>query len=263
MLSDLHWAARTAEDLNDLAQSDAIVLLPVSSTEQHGPHLPTGCDTILTEAVAGWVARLVAPHRPILIAPTVWIGLAQHHIAFGGSFSVSMATYHALLRDIVTSIKVAGFRKVLLVNGHGGNISALHVLTDVLTQETGLAVASTTYTLLPNQQRALEAILEDQLVLQHACEAETSMMMAVQPDLVRTERLGEAFQPGYRKGDASPLSDPLLLWTSFKDFCPSGVRGDARRASTEKGERILEVAAELLAAKLIAGEPWNRQGGSA
>lgn len=263
MLSDLHWAARTAEDLNDLARRDAIVVLPLSSTEQHGPHLPTGCDTILTEAVVERMARLVSPHRPILIAPTVWIGLAQHHIAFGGSFSVSMATYHALLRDIVTSIRVAGFRKLLFVNGHGGNISALHVLTDALTQETGLAVASTTYTLLPNQQSALEAILEDQLILQHACEAETSMMMAARPDLVRVDRLGEAFQPGYSKGDASPLSDPLLLWNSFKDFCPSGVRGDARRASVEKGERILAIAAELLATKLIAGEPWNRQVGAA
>lgn len=263
MLSDLHWAARTAEDLNDLARRDAIVVLPLSSTEQHGPHLPTGCDTILTEAIAERMAHRVLPHRPIIIAPTVWIGLAQHHLAFGGSFSLSMATYHALLRDIVASIKAAGFRKVLLVNGHGGNIAALQVLTDALTQETGLAVASTTYTLLPNQQRALETILEDQLILQHACEAETSMMMVARPDLVRTERLGEAFQPGYGKGDASPLSDPLLLWTSFKDFCPSGVRGDARRASAEKGERILAVAAELLADRLIAGEPWNRLGGSA
>lgn len=124
-------------------------------------------------------------------------------------------------------------------------------------------MASTTYTLLPSQQSALEAVLEDQLILQHACEAETSMMMAVRPDLVRADRLGEAFQPGYSKGDVSPLNDPLLLWTSFKDFCPSGVRGDARRASAKKGERIRTIAAELLAAKLIAGEPWSRQGEAA
>lgn len=256
--AEIEWSRMTAAEVNALAKQDAIVLLPVASTEQHGPHLPTGCDTILTSEIVLRTARLVQEERPVIVAPAVWTGLAQHHVAFGGTFTISFATYHALLRDIVQSIRDVGFSKLLIVNGHGGNIAALSVLTEELTRETGLRVATTTYPVLPQQSGDYDGILEDQPYLQHACEAETSMLMALGQGYVREDKLKDAYQEGYQKGDSSPLSHPILLWSSFKDFTASGVRGDARRASVEKGEKYLDATCGRLAAALLAGEPWDR-----
>ena len=89
--------------------------------------------------------------------------------------------------------------------------------------------------------------------MRHACEAETSMMLAIAADCVRSDRIGEAFGPM----TPTPTANPLLVWTSFKEVSPSGVMGDARRASADKGEKLLDIAARLLADKLIAGEPWR------
>jgi creatinine amidohydrolase len=91
--------------------------------------------------------------------------------------------------------------------------------------------------------------------VRHACEAETSMMLAAFPDCVRKDKIGEAFGP---MGNATLGVAPAInLWRSFKELTPSGVLGDARKATAEKGEKLFDIAAELLAAKLIVGEPWN------
>lgn len=260
----VEWSRMTAAEINALAAEDAIVLLPVASTEQHGPHLATGCDAILAQEVVRRTAVRVAETRPILCAPVVWTGLAQHHLSLGGTFTISLATYHALLRDIVLSIKGAGFTKVLIVNAHGGNVAALHILTDELTRETGLAIAATTYPRLATEAGDFGEILEDQHSMHHACEAETSMMMALDAatnqELVREDKLRDAYQDGYKKDGFAPSAAPsppaLLVWRSFQDITASGVRGDARRASAEKGERIFKAVSERLAEQLIAGAPW-------
>lgn len=120
-MAEIDWNRLTAEALRSLAARDAIVLLPAASTEQHGPHLPTGVDDMLVTEVCRRTARLVE-EIPVVVAPTVWCGLADHHVALGGTFTITLATYHALLRDLCRSILGAGFRRIVLVNGHGGNI---------------------------------------------------------------------------------------------------------------------------------------------
>jgi creatinine amidohydrolase len=249
------WNELPARMLNDLAARDAIVLLPVASTEQHGPHLATGVDAVLCWEVCRRTAELVAAKRPIVVAPTVWMGLAEHHVAFGGTFTLSVATWHALLRDLCRSILDAGFNKILIVNGHGGNMSALNALTVELTRELEAPIATTSYWSLAHEAGAFKPILQDQEGVQHACEAETSMMMAAAPDLVFTAELAKAVGPQSSMGSA--LNRPINLWKSFKDQTPTGVLGDARRATAEKGEKLIETAARLMAERLIAGEPWG------
>jgi creatinine amidohydrolase len=183
------------------------------------------------------------------------MGLAEHHVAFGGTFSVSLPTYHSLLRDLCGSILRAGFKRILIVNSHGGNVAALSALTTDLTRELGAPIATTTLYGLAHESGAYAEILEDQKGVRHACEAETSMMLAAFADCVRTGRIPEAFGP--TAGRELGVAPSLNLWRSFKDLTPSGVMGDARKASVEKGERLLNVAAELLAARLVAGEPWG------
>jgi creatinine amidohydrolase len=253
-MDEVLWNRMTAAELRGAANQGAIVLLPVASTEQHGPHLATGVDTFLGGEVCRRTAELVAKQRPILVAPTVWMGLAEHHIAYGGTFSISLPTYHSLLRDLCDAIVRAGFKKILIVNSHGGNTAALAALATDLTRELKTPIATTSVYALPHKHESFASVLEDQKGVRHACEAETSMMMAAFSDCVRKDKLPEAYGP---KDVDSPTSQPLLIWKSFKEVTPSGVMGDARRANAEKGETLLTIAAKLLADELIAGAPWE------
>jgi len=252
-MGEVFWNRMQAADLVRLAERDAIVLLPVAAVEQHGPHLPTGTDTFLCEEACRRTAELVQETRPIVVAPTVWMGLSEHHVAFGGTFTVSLATWHAILHDLCLAIGRAGFKWIVIVNGHGGNISALNALTVDLTRQTGIAVASTTYVNFADED--IPMILEDQQNVQHACEAETSMIMAVRPELVNSSQIANAFGP--QATQAAVLSQPLHIWKSLKEMTPNGVFGDARRASPAKGEQLMSAVARKFADRLLAGEPWS------
>ena len=247
-MAETDWSRLTAEALRSLAERDAVILLPVASTEQHGPHLPTGVDDILVPAVCRRTAQLM----PADVAPTVWCGLADHHLAFGGTFTLSLSTYHALLRDLCRSILGAGFRRVVIVNGHGGNIQGLAAIAVELTRELAAPIATATYFMEGAGEAA--QILEDQDAVMHACEAETSMMMAVAPDLVQASRLPDAHGPAFRM--VLSLLPTLKRFTAFDHLTPSGVAGDARRATAAKGEALLDACARSLARRLGAGEPW-------
>jgi creatinine amidohydrolase len=252
---EIEWGRLSAEALRRQAELGALVILPVASTEQHGPHLATFVDTILSGEVAKRAARLmIAQNQPVVVAPTVWCGLAEHHMPFGGTFTLGFATYQALLRDLCSSILRDGFRRILILNGHGGNISGLNVIVGELTQELNAPIMATTY--WTHAEGAYKDILEDQLSVHHACEAETSAMMAVAPELVDVSRLADAVGPVPTK-PGSVLNQPLNRWRSFKEITASGVVGDARKASKEKGERLLDAAAKALADRLLAGEPWT------
>lgn len=250
---EVAWNRLSAEALRELARRDAVVLLPIGSTEQHGPHLPTGVDDLLVTAVCQRVAEALAPDVPAVVAPTVWCGLADHHVGFGGTFTLSLATFQALLRDLCRSVVGAGFRRIVLVNGHGGNINGLAALAVELTREFGAAVATATYFM--EGADAAAAVLEDQSGVMHAGEAETSMMMALAPDLVDASRLAEAHGPAFDV--AASLLPTLKRVRAWPEVSPGGVAGDARRASAQKGEALLAAYADALAVRLRAGEPWT------
>ncbi len=250
---ETEWARLSAEALRQRAAENALVILPVASTEQHGPHLATGVDTILCGEIARRAARLIAGREPVVVTPTLWCGLAEHHMDFGGTFTLSLPTYHAVLRDLCGSLVRHGFKRIVILNGHGGNIDALKVIVGELAQALGVPIATATYWVLAEPQ--FKALLEDQANVLHACEAETSMMMAAAPDLVDASRLAQAHGPQPR-APGPILNRPLYRARAFKEITASGVLGDARRAGAEKGEKLLAAAAQALAEKLLAGEPW-------
>ncbi|MFC3229642.1 creatininase family protein [Marinibaculum pumilum] len=251
---EIFWNRLTAPELRLLAEEDAIVLLPVGSTEQHGPHLPTGVDHFLATEVCRRAALTVGTERPAVVAPGLWCGLADHHLAFGGTFTLSLGTYHAVLRDLCRSILGAGFSRLVIVNGHGGNVMGLAAIATELTRELQAPIATTSYFLEAGGGAA--RIMQDQDDLMHAGEGETAMIMAIAPDLVRGDRLAEAHGP--RLDLARMLRPALGRVQGFDAFTTSGVAGDARRATAEKGEALLELYAGALARRLLAGEPWGR-----
>ncbi len=240
------WKERSAEDIRALAEAGATVVLPVASMEQHGPHLPVGVDTILCEAVCRRAAEMVGGGR-VLVAPTLWCGMAEHHMDLGGTFTFDIPTYRAVLLAFLTSIERNGFKRVAIVNGHGGNVSALNAFLPDFRRETGLDIRATTYFMLAAE--AIRPLLDRQQGVIHACEVETSMMMAVAGDTVKSERLQEAVGPLF--------DDPRLVlapaWQRFQPISglsPNGVLGDARTSTAEKGEALLEACARALADRL-------------
>jgi len=142
---------------------------------------------------------------------------------------------------------------VMLLNGHGGNAEAVAVAATDLAVELGISVAAGTYWHLAPE--AIAPILERQPGLMHACEAETSMMLALRPDSVRRERLAEAHGPHSTRAEGQPAA--LHRRKSFRDVTPSGVIGDARVASAEKGEKLLAAVAERIAAMLRSEALWR------
>jgi len=239
-MASVLWQDLTAEELRSKAAQDAVVVLPVASIEQHGPHLPVGVDTILCGGVCKAAAEL-ADDVEVVVAPVLWCGMAEHHMAFGGTFTFDIPTYRAVLLSFLKSIERHGFHRVLIVNGHGGNIAALTAFLPDFARETRLHVEATTYFLLA--QEALGPLLEDQKGVMHACEVETSMMMVLAPGSVREDRLAEAF--GAR--DGMPGRPTVSRHRSFRDMTESGVIGDARRATLAKGQACLDACAEALA----------------
>jgi creatinine amidohydrolase len=249
---ELEWARLKASDLRALAERDAIVLVPVAAMEQHGPHLPVMVDSLLCAEVALRSARRVAAHQPVVVAPTVWSGLSEHHMPFGGTFTLDFPTFFALLRCLCRSLVTHGFRRIFLLNGHGGNRFALRVIVDQLAGELGAALATATY--WEPAAGAIARILEQQPGVQHACEAETAMVMALRPELVDEGRLAEAkfIEPPH-----AVTQRGAHLWRPFAARTPTGVLGDPTAASAEKGERLLDAAADAIAELLLHEGCWT------
>ena len=251
MLRSVMWQERTAADLSEQARADAIVLLPIASMEQHGPHLPVGVDSILCEGVCRRAAEAVVLTIPVIVAPTLWCGMAEHHMAFGGTLTFDLATNRDVLWSLANSIERHGFKRMLIVNGHGGNIAALAAILPDLQRQSSLKIRTTTYFELA--QAAMPAILEDQDGVRHACEAETSLMMVVAPDTVRREKLPEAHGPAH----SSTPPAGIARYRSFRDITPSGVIGDARRSNAQKGEKLMAACRDGIAAVLRDPATWS------
>ncbi len=170
------------------------VVMAFGATEQHGPHMPLATDALLGDHLA----RLVADRLDAFLAPTVRVGCSQHHLAFPGTLSISEETFHALVGDLVLSLATGGFERVVLLPTHGGNFGPLASAIEKLGPAPGIEVRALT------DLGALMAIarvgaeehgvpLGDGGI--HAGEWETSMLLAVNPELVHLER-GEAGYTG-------------------------------------------------------------------
>ncbi len=248
------WMRLTAAELREQAVADALVIIPVASLEQHGPHLGTGVDIVCATGVAEAVAtRMLAAGQPVVVTPCAWAGLAEHHMSFGGTVSLEFDEFRAVLRGIVRSAARCGFRRVFLLNGHGGNAEAVGVCAMEFQRDLGIRVGAGTYWYLVEDGFA--PVLERQSNVMHACEAETSLVMALAPDLLRPERLAEAHGPMSTRVEGQPSA--LLMRRSFQEVSPSGVIGDARPATAEKGERLLAIAGERIAALLANPRLWG------
>jgi creatinine amidohydrolase len=233
-LSDSTWTDA------DAAATD-LAVLPVGSTEQHGPHAPLGTDAMTAEAVAEAGAEAYAGE--VVVAPAVPVGVAAEHRQFTGTLWVSEDTFRDYVRETVASLAHHGWNRVVLVNGHGGNVAALREVAGNITREDDVYAVPFTW---------FDAVGEYSDEMGHGGPLETALLRHVAPELVREERVETA-----RKG----ASDGWGEWVSYSnlafdsaEFTENGVVGDPGEGDAEMGAELLELAGEALAKLLRAVE---------
>ena len=202
-----------------------VLLIPVGSTEQHGPHLAIGTDALVAEAVAtGLAARIDGA----IVAPVIEYGASGEHADFPGTLSIGLDALRTVLVELGRSATLWA-ASVVFVNGHGGNALAVDGATRLLVQE------SRDVRWVPCAAPGADA---------HAGRTETSLLLHLAPNLVRADRLAA--------GDTRPVQQllPELRASGVRAISPNGVLGDPAGASAEEGARILETMVARAAAML-------------
>jgi creatinine amidohydrolase len=228
---------------------EALVVLPTGATEQHGPHLPVGTDSFAVEAVAQRAAALARPSVPAFVAPTLAYGSSHHHLPFGGTMSVSTETYYHLICDLLESLATSGFRRIFIVNGHGGNSELVQLAArDVALRRDIAAAAGSYWSIAWERLTGAGAGMVGHLP-GHAGAFEVSMVAALRPELLREPRPGRELDP--RTSPPMP-SDPYRaefhgFWKSIDGYSDSPARGSA-----EDGARFLAAAIEGVADALCS-----------
>ena len=252
-MSSIEWANLKAHELRALATDGAVVVAPVAALEQHRPHLPVMVDSRLATEVSHRAARKAFDERPTVVLPVVWSGLSEHHMPFGGTITLDTAALTAVFRCIIDSVRRHGFTDVLILNGHGGNIVASQVIAQDLSLEfPDVTIVAATYWL--EAASRLGPLLEDQSNVMHAGEAETSMMLALEPHLVDDSDLA-AHRTDADLGFLS-AGEGSFRWRDLAAVTPNGVIGDPSTASAEKGERLLDAASDAIADLITDPQTW-------
>lgn len=243
------WGERLRTDLRPPVDPHAVAVLPLGAIEQHGPHLPTHTDARIVEEVARRTMGRLDDSVPTPLLPTLPYGSSDHHLGFGGTLSLRSDTMTQVLHDLIRSISRAGFQRVLLLNGHGGNSDICGAVAKQASLDFDVLAAWVSY------WKLLDPDIRDGLVPGHAGDFETSVMLALEPDRVdmAAARPSPAAWPSRRQPGV--LWSDLRLWEGLDGFT-----GDPTEASAERGEAYFVQAAERLAAAIGDLEHADRTG---
>ena len=238
----------TIDDVEDL--DPEVVVLGIGSTEPHGPHLPYGTDVYQTDAVCRRaVTRANERGARVLLYPTLPIGNNVNFKAFPFACRIGVRTLMTVVLDVVAALEADGIEKVVLVNGHGGNVQALEA---ALREHRGghrpgegaFVCLTSTYAAAPDE--VLDRIEHPS---DHAGESETSRMLHIRPDLVREDRLDEF--PVQEPTLETLADDRVVFVPPWHGYMPESAGGETRESSAAKGEAIIDGAADWIADLLV------------
>jgi creatinine amidohydrolase len=244
-LQEMSWPAVGA------VSKDVPIVVPIAAVEQHGPHLPVFTDSMLLGEVVRRAAELLRDR--VVWTPLLWLGNSHHHLDFAGTLSASPRTYLDLIGDLIDNLVVHGFRRVVLLNGHGGNIvpsqQAVFEARQRYRQRDDLLLLTSTYWLLGSKPHQVDpSLTQDRM--QHACEWETSMILHLAPNLV-----GDLTQ--LEPVPAGVAFDPATRGWITKERSPFGYIGDPRRATALKGQALFGVFSQDLVNLLERVIVWD------
>jgi creatinine amidohydrolase len=234
---------------------DTPMVIPLAAVEQHGHHLPLATDSILL----GEVVRRVEPmvHDLAIFTPLLWLGNSHHHMEYAGTLSASPRVYLDLVNDFIENLLHHGFKRIIFLNGHGGNITpykqAIFEARQRHRSRTDLLLLGASYWDFGDLNWPELGLLQNSVG--HACELETSMMLAIRPDLVKDfshlepRDMGYSFEPAYRGW--------ITCERKPQGADSPGHLGNPANASLEKGEMLLQLFAEGSASFIRRVAAWD------
>ena len=241
----MNWDQLKSPEIDALDRSIPVIL-PVAAIEQHGLHLPLATDRMIVEYFCQQLHKDI-PEK-VLILPVMSVGYSEHHLDFPGSLSLQHETFQRQAEDILGSVALHGFKNLIIYNSHGGNLG----ISQVIVEHFGHRHPECRIVLATWWKIAGEALRElnetGEGGVGHAGEFETSLMMLIAPELVHHEKIGDKQnQESFEWANGDMLRGPKAsLYRSMKAMTPSGVFGDVRMVSAEKGQKIVAKAVGAL-----------------
>ena len=217
-MREVLWERLRRTEIEQASKAGAVVIMPIASLEQHANHLPVNTDSNIVSTVAQEAARAVQEF-PVLVLPTIWTGYSPHHMAYPGSVTLKYHTFVDVLTQVASSVHSHGFRKILLLNGHGGNSSIVAGMRTKLGMEDGVSVVGYDYWNVPGMPEAMRSLCTvDRGFVGHSGEFETSVQLHLQPEHIAARE---------------------AVWVP-------GAFGDPSAGTEEKGRRLVEAAVKAL-----------------
>jgi creatinine amidohydrolase len=248
-----YWNELTTVDFAGLDPERAVALLPVAAVEQHGPHLPLATDAIINDAIVGAALERLPEGVALLVLPAQAVGLSPEHTSFAGTLSIADSTLLDAWTDLGRSVARAGVRKLVVFNTHGGQKTLVDLVALRLRSELGMLVVRATYFAFGSLPGLFDPA--DLVHDIHGGEVETSLLLHVRPDLVRTGALANFRGLPHALAERNGLlgaEKPIGIGWRAEDLHPAGVCGNAAKADAARGALHFTYLAERLAA--LVGE---------
>lgn len=248
----MQLADRTWPELERYCEDSSLAIVPLGSTEQHGPHLPEGTDHLIADALATEAAE----RSGFLCTPPITVGVSSHHRQFHGTLSIDPATFRDYVESLSRSLTQHGIDRIVYVNAHGGNVTHLREVGRRLRED------DTAYAIEWMWDESIPDLVDELFEHNgpHGGPKETAMIQHLAPELVREDRLDDAAEGGVRNMDELDLRrHGARTFYDAVDNSDNGVFGDQRDATAEKGNRLFEAAAEQLVALLdwLDDQPYD------
>ena len=221
------YAKMTWPEVNDAVRAGRVAIIPTGMIEDHGPHLPIDTDVVIANAVCRRAAELVPDE--VVVLPSVTFGYSPHHMDFPGAITIGWDTFIRYMLEVCKSLVAHGFRRILIVNGHGSNTPFVDIIARLTVVETGALAAAINYWNAPGVHEVAESLRESDLV---------DMSKAVR-------EIGHQPTKNYWT-DLVGGDGPLAMMEHWSSLSQTGVMGDPTKATAEKGERLLAAAANGL-----------------
>lgn len=232
----MKWEELTSKDIGAVDKETTVVIVPIGSIEVHGPHLPLGTDTMIIY----YIALKAAEKERAIVLPPLYYAYVPENRHFPGTISLKSETFMKLLEDIVEEVYRQGFKKILILNGHGGNKRVLRLFVRKMLEKGfkgNLYVLADTLGPLRNK---IDEIRETD-VYEHACEIETSLMLFLKPYLVKLDNVKREAKLGKRY-----LVEYVESMVDWQRYAPEGYVGNPLKASSQKGKELIEYWVEYI-----------------
>lgn len=242
-----YWEEMTTEEVAAWAGPESIAILPVGAIEQHGPHLPLAVDAAIARGVVDHAVALMPAELPAVVLPQIPLGYSREHGDFAGTLSLSAETLAALWREIGSAVARAGVRKLVLLNGHGGNPPVMDIVArDLRAAHDMVVVVASWFSLgLPEGLFSGDEISHGI----HGGAVETSAMLYLHRDLVqmdKAENFASLTRDMAEENQVLRVEGPIRWGWMAQDLNPMGVAGDARAGDAGAGRKVIEHAAARL-----------------